>query len=106
MTVRLNNLAIKATLPELPKTLPVHALEAPSCGDSRRAGIKRLAEQMKLGALREIEFDHGLVMASERGDITHFRASGGLWARDATAGLGAKNEMRHWDGLLKGKDEH
>ncbi|QPF74725.1 hypothetical protein G8A07_18575 [Roseateles sp. DAIF2] len=106
MTVRLNALGFKAKLPELPKTLPVHALQAPDLGETRRAAIGRLAERLKLGSLREVEFDHGLVLASERGDITHFRASGGLWARDATAGRGAKEELRQWDGLVKGSDEH
>lgn len=100
MSVRLNALEIKAKLPELPKTLPVFALEAPSF-EARRGAIARLGERMKLGSLRSVELDHGIVMASENGDITHFHASGALWARDAMAAKGATDEMRRWDGLVK-----
>lgn len=98
MSIRLNNLEIKSKLPELPKTVPVFALEVPSF-EQRRAPIARLAERMKLGNLRPVELDHGIVMASEFGDITHFHASGAVWARDAMATKGLTDEMRKWDGL-------
>lgn len=98
MSIRLNNLEIKSKLPELPKTAAVFALEVPSF-EQRRAPIARLAERMKLGNLRQVELDHGIVMASEFGDITHFHASGAVWARDAMATKAAVDEMRKWPGL-------
>lgn len=104
MTIRLNNLEIKSKLPELPKSLAVFALEAPTF-ESRRAAIARLGERLKLGALRQVELEHGIVLASEAGDITHFHASGALWARDAMASQGASDELRKWDGLVdSGRD--
>lgn len=104
MTIRLNNLEIKSKLPELPKSLAIFALEAPSF-ESRRAAIAKLGERLKLGALRPVELEHGIVLASEAGDITHFHASGALWARDAMASQGASDELRKWDGLLdSGRD--
>jgi hypothetical protein len=100
MSIKLNNLEIKVKLPVLPKSLPVFALAAPTLAD-RRGAIARLNELMKLGTLRSVELDHGLVMASERGDITCFHASGAVWARDATATAGAADEFRKWEGLTQ-----
>ena len=98
MTIELSSLQIKAKLPEVPKSLPVFALAAPTLDDRRKA-IAGLGERMKLGALRSVELDHGTVMASERGDITCFHASGAVWARDATAAADSTDELRKWEGL-------
>jgi hypothetical protein len=98
MALKLDDLELKTPLPKLPPSLPVFALAAPSL-EERRAPINRLGEHLQLGALRAVELGHGTVLASERGDITHFHASGALWARDATAAQGAGNEFRKWDGL-------
>jgi len=104
MTIRLNNLEIKSKLPDLPRSLPIFALDAPSF-ESRRGAIARLGERLKLGSLRAVELEHGTVLASEAGDITHFHASGALWARDANASKGASDELRKWDGLVdSGRD--
>jgi hypothetical protein len=39
-------------------------------------------------------------MASERGDVTYFHASGALSARDGTISRTAANEFRKWDGAM------
>jgi hypothetical protein len=100
MALKLNDLDIRTNLPVLPPSLPVFALEVPTL-DERRASIGRLGERMKLGALRTVELEHGVVMASKQGDITFFRASGAVWARDAMATKGATDELRKWDGLVE-----
>jgi hypothetical protein len=101
MAIKLDSLEIKARLPELPPSVPVHALLVPPM-EERRASIARLGERMQLGTLRSVELDHGIVMASDRGDITCFHASGAVWARDATVGKGATDELRKWEGQTTG----
>jgi hypothetical protein len=91
-----------AQLPKLPDAVPVFELSAPPLA-SRRAGLARLAETLKLGDLRAAEVDHGVVMASERGEIEYFSASGGVWARDASAASEFKNELRKWEGVQERK---
>jgi len=98
MALKLDSLDMRAKLPELPTSAPIYALSAPPL-EERRAAIARLSDRLKLGTLRSVELDHGQVFASERGDITHFHASGAVWARDATASDGAVNEFRKWAGL-------
>jgi hypothetical protein len=98
MALKMSDLELQTRLPELPSSIPVFALSAPSL-DDRRAGIGRLGEHLKLGDLRSAELDHAVVMASERGDIHYFHASGAVLARDATAGQDQTNEFRKWDGL-------
>ncbi len=81
MPLKLSDLEIETRLPALPPSLPVYVLAAPTL-EERRGSLGRLAEQMKLGSLRSVELEHGLVMASPQGDITFFHASG--------AGVGAR----------------
>lgn len=100
MSVKLNSLEIQAKLPALPPTLPVFALAAPSF-EERRGAIARLGEHLQLGALRSVDIEQGTVLASTRGDIMYFHASGALWARDAAAAKGATDEMRKWEGLTE-----
>jgi hypothetical protein len=98
MPLKMSDIELKARLPELPSSVPVFALSAPSL-DDRRAAIARLGQYLKLGELRMAEFDHAVVMASAQGDIHYFPASGAVLARDATAGRGQKNELRSWEGV-------
>lgn len=100
MSVKLNSLEFQAKLPALPPTLRVFALAAPSF-DERRGAIARLGEHLELGALRSVDIDQGTVLASARGDIMYFQASGALWARDAAATKGAADEFRKWEGLTE-----
>lgn len=100
MSLKLSDLDIKTKLPTVPPSLPVLGLSAPSL-DDRRPAIARLGEQLKLGALRPIQFEHGIVMASPQGEITFFEASGAVFARDAMANQGATNEFRKWDGVVE-----
>lgn len=104
MALKLNNLEIKAKLPSIPSSLPIFSLTAPTF-EERRPAIARLGERLKLGALRTVDLDHARIMASERGDIHFYPASGGLWARDATVAQAATNEMRKWDALVDTKTD-
>lgn len=99
MSIKLSSVDIQAKLPSLPASLGVPSLRSPSL-EERRTAIGRLGEFMKLGALRAVELEHATVMASERGDVTCFRASGALWARDAMAAADTRDELRKWDGLV------
>lgn len=99
MAMTLRSLDFTSRLPTIPSALPIFNLSAPDF-EERKPTIARLAEHLKLGALRTVELDHARIMASERGDIHFFPASGGLWARDATVGQAAPNELRKWDGLV------
>lgn len=92
----------KIRLPKLPDAVPVFELAAPSLA-SRRAGLARLADVLGLGDLRAVELDHGVVMAGKRGEIEFFGASGGVWARDATAADEHKDELRKWEGQQETK---
>jgi hypothetical protein len=102
MPLKMSDLELKARLPELPSSVPVFALGAPSL-DERRAAIARLGEYFKLGTLRSTELEHAVVMASGHGDIHYFHASGAVLARDATAGRDQKSELRRWEGLQDSK---
>jgi hypothetical protein len=99
MSIKLSSVDIQAKLPSLPGSLPVPTLRSTPL-EERRTAIGRLGEVMKLGALRVVELEHATVMASERGDITCFRASGALWARDAMATADHRDEFRKWEGLV------
>ena len=98
MPLKMNNFELMCQLPELPTSIAVFALTAPSL-DNRRTAINRLGEYFKLGKLRSAELNDTVVMASARGDIHYFHASGAVLVRDATAGRNQKNEFRKWDGL-------
>jgi len=102
MSLKLSDLDLKTKLPVVPQALPVFGLVSSSFED-RRASIARLGEYLKLGALRPVAFEHGTVLASPRGEVTFFDASGAVLARDATAGQGAENEFRKWEGLVDTK---
>lgn len=97
--MKFEQLTLKTRLPDWRASIPVFAMAPPPL-EERRATARRLGDGLKLGTLRAAELEHGLVLASERGDITVFHASGALWARDATATADAKDEMRNWPGLV------
>jgi hypothetical protein len=98
----MTDLEFKINLPKLPTSIPVLALSAPSL-EERSTAIRRLGEHLNLGDLRSAELDHAVVLASKRGDLHYFYASGAILARDATAGQDAKNELRKWDNLQDSK---
>src|SRR6266536_1480938 len=102
MPLKIGDLDFKAKPPGLPASVPVFELSAPSL-DERREGLARLGDQLKLGDLRSVDVEHGTLMASERGEIEYFYASGAVWARDATAVQAGRNELRKWSGLKDGK---
>jgi hypothetical protein len=81
MPLKIDDLGLER-FPSLPEELPIFELSAPPFAD-RRTGIARLSEFLRLGDLRAVEMDHGLVLAGERGEIEYFHASGAVWARDA-----------------------
>jgi len=100
MPLTLNDLELRTNLPSVPPSVPVFALAAPTL-DDRRAAIGRLGERLKLGALRPVEVDHGVILASKQGEITFFHASGAVFARDAMASQGATSELRKWEGAVE-----
>ena len=99
MTIKISSIEMKARVPSLPKTLPVVALMPPSI-EERRKSVLQLAEKLQLGPMKTAQIEHGMVMGSERGDITVFHASGGVWARNAVLSAGAENELRKWEGVV------
>lgn len=101
MALKIEDLGLKRA-PRLPNAAPVFALSAPSFS-SRRAGLDRLADTLRLGGLRSFDVDHGVIMAGERGEIEFFHASGAVWARDAAAARAQSSELRKWDGLVQTK---
>ena len=99
MSLKMTDLELTARPPQLPRSVPVFALSAPSFGD-RRAAVDRMGKYLELGELRAAELEHATVMASPRGDIHYFHASGAVLARDATADRGQRNELRKWEGVV------
>lgn len=102
MPLKIGDLDFKAKLPQIPSSVPVFELSSPSL-DARREGLARLSRHLRLGDVRSVEVDHGTVLASERGEIEYFHASGAVWARDATAARAGRNELRKWEGVKEGK---
>lgn len=102
MSLKMSALEVRVPLPDLPTSIPVFDLSAPSLGD-RKAAIDHLGKQFNLGDLRSAEFDHAVVMASKQGDIHYFHASGAVLGRDAAAEREHKDELRKWDGLHDSK---
>lgn len=92
-------LNLGGTPPSLRSDLPVPSLQPPPL-EARRTSARKLAAHLQLGDLREADLDHGSLLASRRGDVTVFHASGAVVARDATAAKGT-NELRSWPGLSK-----
>jgi hypothetical protein len=105
MALKLKDLDLKVRLPELPKSIPVYELSAPSL-EERLPGLELLREHLQLGELRPVQLDHALVMAGERGEIEYFYASGGVWARDATATRETQNELRRWPSVKESGNRH
>jgi hypothetical protein len=102
MPLKIGDLEFKAKPLRLPASVPVFELGVPSL-DERRQGLARLGAHLKLGDLRTVEVEHGTLLASPRGEIEYFNASGAVWARDAAAARAGRNELRKWVGLKDGK---
>jgi hypothetical protein len=99
--MKFQQLTMKTELPKWRASMPVFAMAAAPI-KQRHAVARKLADHLQLGDFRAVELEHGLMLASERGDITVFHASGAVWARDATASAKEKSEMRDWPGLVSG----
>jgi hypothetical protein len=97
--LKLEQLNLGVPLPSLRRDVAVYAMQPPPV-EARRASARKLASQLNLGDLHEADLDHGSVMASRRGDVTVFHASGAVIARDATAATRAPHERRDWPGLI------
>jgi hypothetical protein len=103
MTLKMSDVAFKGRLPEVPAAMPVVGLKSASL-DDRQAAIKRLGEHLKLDRTRTAQLDHATIIGNERGDIHYFHASGGMFARDATAAKAFPNELRKWEGAERRTD--
>ena len=97
--MKFQQLALKTELPKWRASMPVFAM-APAPVKQRHAVARKMADHLQLGELRAVELEHGLMLASKRGDITVFHASGAMWARDATANADANDELRDWPDLV------
>ena len=94
----LDDLSLEVRLPEIPTSMALFELSSTSLGE-RQGALNVIAKLLGLGELRRVELPHGVVFASERGEVEYFHASGALWARDA--GL---QEQKDRDGLRFGLD--
>ncbi len=70
----------------------------------RQRAIGVISNQLRLGDVTAVELPQSLVLASARGEVEYFYASGALWGRDAAADELAENEERKWDGIEEQKD--
>ena len=103
MALTLKDIDLKTGLPDLPPTIPVFEVSAPTL-EERRPGLEQLQDHLRLGELRSIQLDHALIMAGERGEIEYFYASGGVWARDATATREGADELRRWPDIQESEN--
>lgn len=102
MTLTIQDLNLQVELPELPRSVPVAQLEAPTI-EERRTAIEVIAETLGLDKLSSGETGHSLAFVGERGEVEYFPASGAVWARDAAAEAAHKDELRGWEGLEKSR---
>ncbi|MCL1587295.1 MAG: hypothetical protein M3092_02670 [Actinomycetia bacterium] len=100
MTLTIQDLNLHGELPELPRSIPIAKLEAPTL-DERQRAIEVLTETLGLADLRRGETGQSTAFAGKGGEIEFFPASGAVWARDAAADTGYDNELRDWQGLEK-----
>jgi hypothetical protein len=98
MVLKLNDLIIKARLPDIPKSLSLIELRTSSLNE-RRWSIECLGRRLELGNLKVADVPHGLVFGSKRGEVEFFRASGSVWACNTAMEEKFENEERRWKGL-------
>ncbi|MEN8238454.1 MAG: hypothetical protein ABFR53_04535 [Actinomycetota bacterium] len=104
MTLTIRDLNLQVELPELPRSIPVAQLAAPTL-EERRTSIDVIAGALGLDDLSPGETGHSLAFVGERGEIEYFPASGAVWARDAAAEAAHGDELRRWVGLEKSRTE-
>jgi hypothetical protein len=100
MTLNIKDLNLQVELPELPRSIPIAALDAPPL-DERQRAIEVITETLGLRDLTRGETGQSIAFVGKRGEIEYFPASGAMWARDAEAESAYDNELREWPGLEK-----
>ena len=99
MPLKISDLESTYSCPTLPASLPVFALSAPP--SRRRAAIGRLGEQLKLGTLRPVELDHGVVTGERTGGHPVLPRERRRVGARRDGGHGQQNELREWQGLSR-----
>lgn len=106
MALRIDDLKVRGSLPELPRSMPLPAIRVPTL-EERRWSIETVGRQLGLGKMSLAEVPHGYVFGSPKGEVEFFRASGAVWASDTTADEKFKNEARPWRDLREtGRGRH
>lgn len=100
MTLTLHDIDFRTELPQIPSRMPV-ARTAAQCEHDRVAAFKALREVLDLGDAIDVDLPDGFAIASKRGEIQMFAASGGIRARDAEASSRFTDERRPWDDIAK-----
>ena len=104
MPLKTSDIEFKAKLPRAARVAAgVRARRRRRSQDGGPRAERELGDLLRLGDLRTVELEHGIVMAGERGDIIlpreRRRAGPGTQPR-----CRAKNELRKWDGLQESQD--
>lgn len=104
MSLKLTDLKFEVPLPKMPPAVELFELKAPSM-EERRPAIELFRKRFELGETRTAELPGMTVMASRRGEIQFFPASGAILTRDATQEESFPNEERKWEGLERVKED-
>ncbi|MCV6586691.1 MAG: hypothetical protein OIF47_14260 [Marinibacterium sp.] len=103
MTLNIQDIRFDADLPKLPDTAPVLRCAAP-CYDDREKGVHALAERLDLGRVQQVDTEFGRMMASDRGGVEYFAASGAIWSSNHVHELKGDSEFLDWDDLSEDRD--
>jgi len=98
MVLRISDLNIRGSLPELPRSIALLEVHIPTF-EERRWCIATVGRRLGLGKMNLVEVPHGHIFGSPKGEVEFFRASGAIWASDTTADEKFKNEARPWKRL-------
>ena len=103
MTLKLDDIRFETDLPKLPEHAPVIRCAAPGF-DDRANGVRALADRLDLGDVKDMDTEFGRAMASDRGNVEYFAASGAIWSVNNLHDLKAETEFLDWDDLQEGED--
>ena len=95
MSIQFSDITIRASLPEVPKELPVFLVHTPSL-EERRPAIDRFRSLLKIDRFKTVEEDGSIYFENGSAGVQFFRASGSLWAQDGRADACFPDERRPW----------